>query len=325
MFALSIVLPMTLVMTIGYLLKRLNFLSKEFIAGGKKLCFYIFLSVSLFKSIYDANFADMPIDFILFSIGSIALTFIISIIICELTIKDESKLGVMIQGMFRSNIAYIGIPLSTQMFTQVEQIAKASLYMSLVSMVAIPITNTFSVLSLSLFKKEHNENLLKEIVIKIITNPCIDGIAVGIVALLIRESGILPAYYLRDNLSFLYKTVSYLAQCATPFSLLMVGAQLDFGKSARDFKYVVSAVLMRILIFPAVTLFCAYKLGIEAGPSYACLIALSAAPTAVSTAIMASQMGGDDDLANEIVVYTTLLSPITLFMFIYVMKSIGCL
>ena len=48
------------------------------------------------------------------------------------------------------------------------------------------------------------ENLLKEIVIKIITNPCIDGIAVGIVALLIRESGILPAYYLRDNLSFLY-------------------------------------------------------------------------------------------------------------------------
>ena len=112
-----------------------------------------------------ANAAGIALIHSLFNIGATIVLYPFSnhlVRLAEMTIKDESKLGVMIQGMFRSNIAYIGIPLSTQMFTQAEQIAKASLYMSLVSMVAIPITNTFSVLSLSLFKKEHNENLLKD-------------------------------------------------------------------------------------------------------------------------------------------------------------------
>ena len=58
---------------------------------------------------------------------------------------------------------------------------------------------------------------------------------------------------------------------------------------------------------------------------YAILVSVFASPTAVSSAIMAAEMGADQDLANEIVVYTTMFSMISLLIIIYALKGMGCL
>jgi predicted permease len=48
---------------------------------------------------------------------------------------------------------------------------------------------------------------------------------------------------------------------------------------------------------------------------------MSGAPTAVSSYTMAQQMGGDGELAGEIVVFTTGVSIITIFIWIFVLKQ----
>ena len=47
------------------------------------------------------------------------------------------------------------------------------------------------------------------------------------------------------------------------------------------------------------------------------------APCAVSSYPMAQQMGGDGELAGELVVFTTAFSIFTVFGFMYAMKSMG--
>ena len=48
-----------------------------------------------------------------------------------------------------------------------------------------------------------------------------------------------------------------------------------------------------------------------------------ATPTAVSSFSMAAQMGGDADLAASAVTVTTLLSAFTMFLWVFLSKSLG--
>ena len=68
----------------------------------------------------------------------------------------------------------------------------------------------------------------------------------------------------------------------------------------------------------------ALLLGFREVPLASVLIAFGA-PTAVSSFTMAQQMDGDDVLAGQIVVFTTLLSVVSLVAFIFVFKQMGWL
>ena len=48
-----------------------------------------------------------------------------------------------------------------------------------------------------------------------------------------------------------------------------------------------------------------------------------AAPTAVSSFTMAEQMGGDGELAGQLVVFTSAVSIITIFLWIFLIKQYG--
>jgi hypothetical protein len=75
------------------------------------------------------------------------------------------------------------------------------------------------------------------------------------------------------------------------------------GKSVSDLKKLVSVVLLKDLIFPLTAILLAWLLKAADSVEYAILVSVFASPTAVASAIMASEMGGDRDLANEIVAY----------------------
>jgi predicted permease len=53
------------------------------------------------------------------------------------------------------------------------------------------------------------------------------------------------------------------------------------------------------------------------------LLALFGSPVAVSSAIMATQMKNDEELAGQLVVWTTITSSFTIFAIITILKSIG--
>ena len=56
---------------------------------------------------------------------------------------------------------------------------------------------------------------------------------------------------------------------------------------------------------------------------YPALVALFGSPVAVSSAIMAKGMGGDEQLATQLVVWTTLSSGLTVFLLVCGLMAMG--
>ena len=325
-FALNIVLPMAILLALGYLFKRNGMFSQAFIAGGKKFCFHVLLSWSLFKNLYDSSLSDLPYRLIIFVLAAIMAEFVCAVFIAKALSSTRKQTGVIIQGLFRSNFAFIGIPLATMMYTDEETIAFVSKNISLLSIFVIPLFNVLAVVSLAYFNEHGNsEDLLGKTLGNIARNPCIRGICAGLLVLLFRAIVPQSAFFVRDQLPFVYKTLSYLASMSSPLAFLLVGASLDFSHSIANIRKLSLIVLLKILVFPGAVMLGAYALGGFVSADFACLVSVFASPTAVASAIMANEMGGDEDLANEIVVYTTLFSILSLVLIIYFLKMAGCL
>ena len=326
LFSFNIVMPMAILMLMGYIFKQIGMFTEVFITQGKKLCFYVLLSCSLFKNLYDSSLDSFPIGFISFVVIAILVEFVISLIAANLIADRKNQKGVIIQGATRSNFAYLGIPLATMMFSDPELIGQLRSEISLASIFVIPVFNIVSVCALAYYSdKNENEKILKRTFKGLISNPCIDSILLGLFVLMIRSLVPSVIFLIKDRLSFIYTVLSYLSSMSTPFAFLLVGASLDFSHSITNLKKLVYVVGLRIVIFPLLILSAAYFMNIASQVEYAILVSVFASPTAVASAIMASELGGDSDLANEIVIYSTTFSIISLLLVIFVLRTVGCL
>ena len=129
---------------------------------------------------------------------------------------------------------------------------------------------------------------------------------------------------------FPYTIVSYLARAATPVSLIVLGGQFDFKRMAGYRKQLVLGVGGRNFMAPLIGVGGAVILTLSGhadfGPDvFAAIIALFGTPVAVASAIMAEAMDNDGQLAGQLVVWTTILSLITLFMIIFIVRALGLL
>jgi hypothetical protein len=186
---------------------------------------------------------------------------------------------------------------------------------------AVPLFNIISVIVLT-FKANpvdgvSIENMPKKDGIKkacfnIVTNPIIIGIAAGLVASLIKLQ--LP--------TILNKTVSSIAQTATPIALICIGAGFEGRKAIKKIKPTVIGTFIKLIGLPAIFLPIAIYMGFRNQELVAILIML-ASPTTVTCYIMAKNMNNDEVLASSMVVLATMLSSVTLTAWIFVLRSFG--
>ena len=326
LFSLNIVMPIILVVALGYILKKIKFVNKDFLSQANKLVFNVLLPVMLFVNIYNiSGFSDIRWDICLYSILGILGLFLIGLVIVILFIKDPKQKGVILQCVFRSNYAIIGIPLAEMVFPN-----GGAAVASIVSAVSIPMFNILAVISLSVFLKEKKtvnlKTQIKEVIIKICKNPLIHGILLGILVLLIRELfiNLNIDFRIATDLAFLDKALNWLKNITTPLALIVLGGQFEFAAVKKLWKEIVLGVSFRIVIAPMLGLLIAY-LAFPSfdGACFAALLALFGSPVAVSSAIMATQMNNDDELAGQLVVWTTITSSLTIFAMITILKSIG--
>lgn len=325
LFSLNIILPLAALMAIGYIFHKIGLFSDAFIKQGKKLCFYALLSSTLFKNLYDSTLSSIPYNLITLTVLSILGEFIVSIFIAKAIADHKNQIGVIIQGAVRSNFAYIGIPLASMMFAESELVSRTSSEISILSIFVIPMFNILSVVALVCFNGKEDENPFRKTMLNIVKNPCIISIVLGLLVQLVRIVVPGSAFFIKDHLNFIYKVVGYFASMSTPLALLLVGASLNFSHSVANFKKLAWTVALKDLIFPITILGIAYMLGGFDKVEYAILVSTFASSTAIASAIMASELGGDYDLANEIVVYTTVFSVFSLLIIIFGLKTIGCL
>lgn len=361
------VVPIILLILLGYLLKRFKFLSPNFIKMGNKFVFKVCLPCMLFINIYDSmkSFADINWTVVVYAVLMIVAIFGLGLLTAILTTKDNKRRGVILQCTFRSNFAIIGL-------TLVERLGGNTAIAGIVSAFSIPVFNILAVIALSIFTtgeetagetgeatktnadgvastavdaqgatvvtKPPKKNSVKTILLNIIKNPLIIGVVVGLVFVGIREIEVaicgvsaeqLP-FRFDIQLKFLYTAVKDLKAIASPLALIVLGGQFEFSAVKGMTKEIIVATAWRVLLAPLLGIgvailldtFTPITFGAEVYPT---MIALFGTPVAVSSAIMAGEMKNDEQLATQLVVWTSIASILTIFIIVFVLMSCGLL
>lgn len=322
LFTLNAILPIILPILLGYGLKRMHFFSENFLTEANKLVFKILIPILLFSNLYLADLREIDWAFVGYAAGAILVLFLLGMGIV-LFVPNRKQKGVILQASFRSNYAIIGIPLATALGGAI-----AGAEASVIAAVSVPLFNILAVVALSIYDHEEGQKIsVKNILVKIVTNPLIIGVACGLVVCAIQmginATGANVKVFLNDYMKFIPDTITNLAKLATPLALIVLGGKFEFRAVKSLWKQLTLAVSMRLVIVPAIALLVGFFIGFQSSTQFAILIALFASPIAVSSAPMAAQMGQDEELAGQIVVWTSALSAFTLFIIIMICAAIG--
>ncbi|CCV63936.1 Transporter, auxin efflux carrier family protein [Alteracholeplasma palmae J233] len=307
-FTINQILPLLLVIGLGQLIFKLKIIDDNFIKQSNKYIFKAGLPIYLFFEIFNiASFNDINWWFIIYALGALIVIYLVGMIVVILTIKDRKQKAVVLQAAFRPNFGIIGVPLAKELGS-----LQASAHAAVLAAFLIPISNILSILSLSYYApKDANNQSIKKVLLNIIKNPVIIGVLTGLVVLLLKPY--LTFLQIDSTAPFLYKGIKMIASITTPFALLILGAGFRFKTNKVEGKSIVITVLLRNLISPVLILGITvllhhYNILTFGEIGYPALIALSCAPSAVSTVSLAAQMKQDERLAGNIVVWTSIIS-----------------
>lgn len=306
-YSLNATMPVFLVMLLGWLLKRRNFITDEFVSIADKVVFKVALPVLVFKDIAAADlYSDFNWRFVLFCFFGTCIFFGVTWIFAEIFIKDKSMIGSFVQGSFRGSAAILGMAFA-------QNIYGTSGLVPMMIVASIPLFNIFSVIVLMRSAnagEKDKKAVLKKTLKGIVTNPIIIGIFAGIPFALLRVT--FPP--------IIEKTLISVGSLSTPLALLAIGGSFSTGAALSKWKPTVAASIIKLILIPGIFLPIAVAMGFRNDEMVALLI-LTGAPTTVSSYIMAKNMDNDGVLASGIVVMTTLLSSITLTGIIFILKS----
>ena len=330
--SVNAIAPIVLLILLGYILKEKGFITKDFVKIGNKLVFNVLLPCMLFINVYSIDkFSSINWDIVIYCAVIMVAIFILGLGIAAFVTKAPERRGVILQCTFRSNIAIIGLSLAGALGGD-EAVAVAAI----ISTFMIPINNILAVLSLSIYTEKGSSNgaRIKSMVMNIVKNPLIIGVAVGLAALGLRElqNAVFGevVFAFNKQTKFLYTAVNNLKAITTPFSLLVLGAQFEFSAVRGLLKEIVTGTVCRVVAAPLLGIGLAIALsqigilscGVNEFPA---LIALFGSPVAVSSAVMAASMGADEQLATQLVVWTSIFSIFTIFAEVCVLMGMGLL
>ena len=334
LYSLNAVLPILLLISLGYALKKFNFFNDNFLNIANKFVFRIALPALLFYTIYSIkSFNEINWQIILYSVVGVIILFFIGLLIGLSITKDKKQIGVLWQGVFRANFAIIGIPLADAL-GGIEAVS----VVALISAFVVPLINVLAVIALSTFIRDKNNcfHPIKETLLNVIKNPLIISIFVGLFVLWIRS--FIPidpitnelVFSLKNKLEFLYISIKWVSKIASPLALIVLGGTFEFLAIKNMKKQVIVGTISRVIVSPLIilsVLVILIKNGIInlTNTEIPALIALFASPVAVSSAIMAKEMNNDSSLAVQLVVWTTSISIFSVFAVVYVFRSIGLL
>ena len=320
LFALNATAPIILLVAIGFFMKRLGIIPFELAKPLNKIVFRLLLPVMLFNNIYNIkDITSIDFGYLIFVAVSVAVLFFIGLGLSFVFTKERSRRAVLIQVIFRSNYALIGIPLAISLFGE-----EGKAIASLLSAVSIPVFNIFAVIALALFNPTGKRPSVGSVVLGIIKNPLIIGIAVGLASIGVRALFVsLGISFRLTDVEGITKVIGHLSGAATPVALLALGAQFEFSVISGMKREIIFGTLARVLVVPAIAIGVAMLFPSFGGAHFAAFVGLYCTPLAVSTVPMTQEMGSDGELAGQLVIFTTLASAVGIFLFTYILRLIG--
>jgi predicted permease len=283
--------PLIILIAMGYIFKRTQFLADDFWRGAEKLNYLILFPVLLFN-----NLAYIKLE--LATITQVLLALLIIILISAVTLWVAraffhipiAHFGVYVQSQIRFN-TYIGLSIMSLLFG-----AQGMQMFAMMIALAIPLVNVISVLAFS-----QGQGLKPaQILFSLIKNPLILGCVIGIVFNLLQLS-------LFSGLEQLFKI---LASMSLPLGLICVGAALQFAELKYDYSRLLLNTLGRLIVMPSLAYLICYALNFNQFETII-LVAFFALPTASASYILTRYFNGDSQLMVGVISLQTLCFAVT--------------
>ena len=307
--AFNAVAPFLILLGIGFGAVRLKLTDREFMNRLNKLNFRLFFPFMMFNNVYNAKPEDLPSVKLMLPgpLTFLAVVALLLIIVPRL-VKENPRRGTIIQAIFRSNFIIYGIPLTTYVFGN----DKASVCGMMV-LIMVSLFNVASVAVLEMFR-DGGKMRLMPLLLGILKNPLMQGCIVGLAFYLLQIK--LPP--------FIATPVSSLAGVATTLALVVLGANLKFDELKKNSRTISAVLATRLILLPLIMVPLGYLIGLR-GVELFLILMIYGTPVATASYPMAQNMGGDGQLAGQLVFVSTVVSLVTIFLFIFTMSQLGLL
>ena len=308
-YSINATLPIFLLIILGKVLKTTKIINDEFTKTADRYVFRIALPALLFSDLTENNVGSaFDGKYVLFCFSVTIFSIAVLWGLTEKFMKNEEQKGAFIQSSYRSSAAILGLAFINNMYDSVGMAP-------LMIIGCVPLYNIFAVIILTLKGDNGGKKPnMKETFINVMKNPILLSILIA-----------LPFALLNLHFpSFVNKAIGSVANTATPLALISIGASFEGKKALKKMKPTLLASFIKLILLAGLFLPLAVFFGYRNQELMALLVMLGS-PTTVSSYIMAKNTGNDGILTSSIIVLTTLLSSLTLTLWIFVLKSFGVL
>ncbi len=288
-----LVLPDFLIIAIGWILRNKGGFSREFFVGLEKLVYYLLFPALLFMSILRTPISAADAIDTLIATGAVCLVGIAGAWLAAVLFKPPSLvMASCAQCGFRFN-TYIGLALAPSVAGTAGQSS-----MALIIGFAVPIVNLAAVYALA---KHHGSNVWGALV----RNPLLMSTLLGLM-------GNLAGLQMPTSIEIL---LTRLGSASVPLGILCVGASLSWQPTQGSLPVLSWLIAVKLLLMPAVAWLIAMLMGLDAVKTQM-LVLFASLPTASAAYVLAIRMGGDGRLVGITITIATVLSAITIPMWL---------
>lgn len=268
-----------------------------------RLNIYVFIPALLFVKVYEA---EVSMAFVGTVVSYILIIEILMLILGEVVSRvynyPRSIKKAFCNTLTFFNSGNYGLPLI--------HLAFGGNMLATTAQVFIMLTQNISTSTLGVFQASSGKSSYRQALKNVLKMPSIYMLALATV---MKLSGfVMPEPAL--------VSIRYLTDCFIGFALVTLGAQLAEITAKFDIKAVSLSSGIRLILSPILGFLIIKLLGVQGELSKSLIIGV-ATPTAVNTAILAREFDNEPEYAAQNVFVSTLLSPITLSVLIFLLNK----
>ena len=303
---LLLVLPVFLVIGLGYSLKGTGLVDSRFLEQLNRLVYFVALPIMFFYKIAKSDFsASFNVYLLLAILSCVLVVSSCSFLYTGLRNFEKGRRGAFCQAAFRGNLVYIALPIIYSAYGE-EGFATAGIMIGFTTAVV----NFLSILVMLLPQQQASHDLKPLFwVQQIALNPLIASSFLGI----------FWSFFQLPIPLVLASTCDIISGMTMPLALIVIGASFSFRELQGEMVLTVLVTIIKIVIMPAVCVFFLLLFGVS-GMEFGVGVLLMAAPTASAAYILAQQLKSDADLSSSIIMFSTLVSVLSYTFYLYILK-----
>lgn len=296
----SKIVSLFLLILIGYIAKKVNFVKSDIKGHISSLVLNITLPLYIFTAMQFEFSTDVLKEsglLVLISFVYYAFAFTLANGVTKVFKFKDMKRDIFQYMITFSNVGYMGYPVMYELAGE-----KGMFYAAIYNLSFNLLTWTLGVYIMSRHRGEEEKQTLKER-LKHVINP-------SLVAVLLGFSCFLFSIQVPELINETFRSIG---RVTTPLSMMFIGiilAEIKFKTIFTDWSvFFISAI--RLLVLPLVTYLILSSLGFS-GLVLMIPVVLSAMPTSANSAIVASKYGNDYTLASKMIFVSTLFCIVTI-------------